>query len=61
MLINGVARAGGLEVLSRPNVEYADLDGHLDLLDDPTTAAVHLVDGVLHPSPEAGFGILDLD
>ncbi len=53
--------AAGLHfALSRPNVEYADLDGHLDFINDPVSGLFRIEKGWIFPSEMAGLGRIDL-
>ncbi|MFD2099286.1 mandelate racemase/muconate lactonizing enzyme family protein [Flagellimonas iocasae] len=43
--------------LSRSNVKYADLDGHLEFKNDPFSGLFHLKNGILRPNERYGLGL----
>ena len=42
--------------LSRPNIKYADLDGHLDIINDPFEGLIKIEKGILIPPESIGLG-----
>jgi L-alanine-DL-glutamate epimerase-like enolase superfamily enzyme len=55
---SALAIAGALAfALASPNVVYADLDGHLDLVGDPAAGLLPVLEGYLHGPEGPGLGI----
>jgi L-alanine-DL-glutamate epimerase-like enolase superfamily enzyme len=53
----GLGIAAALHVaLACPNVQYADLDGHVEFIDDPSYDAVKIIDGYVIPHDQPGLG-----
>jgi L-alanine-DL-glutamate epimerase-like enolase superfamily enzyme len=48
--------AGLCFALSSPNVQYGDLDGHFDLVGDPTVSGFLLQEGWLVATDSPGLG-----
>jgi L-alanine-DL-glutamate epimerase-like enolase superfamily enzyme len=40
-----------------PGLAYLDLDGHMDLAEDPVSGGFEIRDGVMHLSDRPGLGV----
>jgi L-alanine-DL-glutamate epimerase-like enolase superfamily enzyme len=47
--------------LSKKNIHFADLDGHLDLVDDPFDSIIILKKGILFPTSSPGLGAININ
>jgi len=42
--------------LARPNIIYADLDGHIGIIGDPTAGTILIKEGIIYPNHQPGLG-----